>query len=289
MGYIFTDSELKSVLKSLKKIENIQKKKDFDELDYEMIVNALRRSPMNKYLPEPMTETEALLTEENTDNHTCLIMLEGKKLQIPSSVNPIFEYGVTGITRENISFNKKKIKLIDFEKLVREIIEFMNKRKSLYDEVEKNLRNADKFYDELREMIKKIEDEYDDNFMESVFILPDLFVYLCRLLKSKDISDKYKVKLIIAILYIVSPIDVIPECIFQAVGYVDDVMVAINTIMDMFSNNSIPREVMIDLWPGRIETIDKLDYYYGLCKEVLGDELENIIQHVLREKVKAAT
>ena len=84
------------------------------------------------------------------------------------------------------------------------------------------------FYQHLRSKIKtwiKTGEGKKYKWAEYIMFAPDLFHLLCKLSLDKDVPVKEKAKLVAAIAYFVSPIDLIPEMITGPVGYIDDIAI----------------------------------------------------------------
>lgn len=279
MSYIFSDKELKELAKSLKKSNKINIK--FEDLDYNEIISMIKNSEIMKYLPNPNYDNLKLLPEKKNDQYQ--LITNDTTMEIPAAFSPVIEFStIYGpfFTEQNI-YKYKKL-LVTLEIIIKKILEFSNKVKSLSKEICNKVNEADEFYDELRKMTKELESEYDNDIMEMLMLLPDCFVYLCRLLTLEEVSDEYKLKLKLAIIYYMTPIDVIPEGLIGPIGYIDDALLAFKVIKEGFSEETLSREMMEMKWPGRIETLDKIDYYYGLLKKVVGEDLENQIYNFIK-------
>ncbi len=281
MGYVYNDEQLKDVLKGLKKIKGVRKAKDFDRLDYQMIVEALERSPMHRYISH---RADGISLDRIDDFGEDLPSMRSTSdnNKIPEFLLPIVNYSTAHSSFHDDDIRKRILSTMDA--FIRSVLEYLSRGKNLYVEIDRILKEADKHYQELRSQVNHLEVEYENRFLEALLILPDLFVYLCRLLASKEVDERFKIKLVLAIIYIVSPIDVVPEAIMHAFGLFDDIIVAISTISEGFSTDVISRDSMRVLWPGNPDDIDNLNDYYAAAKEMLGEELDNIIRHVMRKR-----
>jgi uncharacterized membrane protein YkvA (DUF1232 family) len=282
MGYVYSDQQLKDALKALKKIKGVRKTKNFDQLDYQMIVEALERSPMHKYISQS-SEGLSVLQNDDDDGEMSLKPSKIENRNIPEFLLPIIDYSTSHSSFDDSTDKRNRISST-IDAFLRSVLEYLSRGKSLYVEIEKILKQADNHYQHLRHLVHDLDVEYENHFLEALLILPDLFVYLCRLLASKEVDERFKIKLVLAIIYIVSPIDVVPEAIMHAFGLFDDIIVAISTIFEGFSTNVISRDSMRALWPGDPDDVEKLNDYYGAAREMLGEELDNIIRHVLRKR-----
>jgi uncharacterized membrane protein YkvA (DUF1232 family) len=90
-------------------------------------------------------------------------------------------------------------------------------------------------------------------FAEAIKALPNLTKLCTRLLRDPLIPRRTKVLLGAAGIYVVSPLDLIPEVLFPIVGRVDDALVlalALNRLFD-----AVEPEVLEEYWDGEPDTL----------------------------------
>jgi len=88
---------------------------------------------------------------------------------------------------------------------------------------------------------------------EYLMAAPDIFHLLCKLSTEKDIPSAQKKKLVAAIVYFISPIDIIPELILGPIGLLDDIVIAVyilNEVMNKTSHGIIQRH-----WAGEEDVL----------------------------------
>jgi len=85
--------------------------------------------------------------------------------------------------------------------------------------------------------------------------LPDCVTTVRRLRKDPSVPRRAKVAVLIAGLWVVSPIDLIPEFL-PVIGPLDDVVVVALALR--YAARNTPRETLLDAWPGRPEVIERL-------------------------------
>jgi len=83
---------------------------------------------------------------------------------------------------------------------------------------------------------------------EYLFFAPDLFHLMWKLSLDPEVSKADKGKLVVAIAYFISPIDLIPEALVGPVGYLDDIALAAYVLNGMI-NHTDP-EVLRRHWAG---------------------------------------
>ncbi|MCF8304915.1 MAG: DUF1232 domain-containing protein [Ignavibacteriales bacterium] len=107
------------------------------------------------------------------------------------------------------------------------------------------------FYLKLRKEIKIwAEAQIGENkkWLEYILLLPDLFHLIAKLVTDPEVPKDKKIKLGLAILYFISPMDIIPEIITGPVGYLDDLAFAAYVLNDLINN--IDNQIIIRNWAG---------------------------------------
>jgi uncharacterized membrane protein YkvA (DUF1232 family) len=82
--------------------------------------------------------------------------------------------------------------------------------------------------------------------------LPNFVILLKRLVSDPRVPRKSKLILGATIVYLVSPIDVIPDFV-PGLGQLDDVVIALLALHSIL--NRVDDEVVIEHWPGREDVI----------------------------------
>ena len=87
---------------------------------------------------------------------------------------------------------------------------------------------------------------------ELASFLPDCVTTLRRLRRHPDVPRRAKVVLALAGLWVLSPVDLIPEFL-PVIGPLDDVVVVALALR--YALRQLPREAVLEAWPGNPETI----------------------------------
>lgn len=91
------------------------------------------------------------------------------------------------------------------------------------------------FYQNLREKINRWAGEekllkktgnWTDSFIQYLMVLPDMAHVMVKLLFDKEISSLYKSYILISLVYLISPLDFIPD-IIPVAGFIDDLLVLV--------------------------------------------------------------
>jgi uncharacterized membrane protein YkvA (DUF1232 family) len=85
--------------------------------------------------------------------------------------------------------------------------------------------------------------------------IPDCVTTVRRLRRDPRVPRRAKIAIIIAGIWVASPIDLIPEFI-PVIGPLDDIIVV--AIALRYAGRQIPREVIMTAWPGETRLIQRL-------------------------------
>jgi uncharacterized membrane protein YkvA (DUF1232 family) len=85
--------------------------------------------------------------------------------------------------------------------------------------------------------------------------LPDCVTTARRLRRDPRVPRSAKVAVAIAAIWVISPIDLIPEFL-PVIGPLDDVVVV--ALVLRYAARKVPREVLLEAWPGRPELLNRL-------------------------------
>jgi len=85
--------------------------------------------------------------------------------------------------------------------------------------------------------------------------LPDLGRLIVRLVADPVLPRAAKVALAAAVLYLASPVDLIPDFI-PFVGYLDDVLLAALVVDGLV--NWVDRGLLLKYWPGSPDSLDRI-------------------------------
>jgi uncharacterized membrane protein YkvA (DUF1232 family) len=85
--------------------------------------------------------------------------------------------------------------------------------------------------------------------------IPDCVITVRRLRRDPRVPRRAKLAVVIAGLWVASPIDLIPEFI-PVIGPLDDIVVVALALR--YAGRRIPREVLLEAWPGEPRLIQRL-------------------------------
>jgi uncharacterized membrane protein YkvA (DUF1232 family) len=88
-----------------------------------------------------------------------------------------------------------------------------------------------------------------------VVFLPACVTLLRRLRKDPRVPRSVKIALVVATLWVLSPIDLLPEFL-PVIGPLDDIVVVVLVLR--YAAKRIPRAAIEDAWPGERRLLDRL-------------------------------
>ena len=91
---------------------------------------------------------------------------------------------------------------------------------------------------------------------DALLLLPDLCVLLFRLLREAQVPTGAKALALLALGYVLSPIDLIPELVFGPIGLVDDLLVVAAALSRLV--NYVHPDLVRSHWPGRGDALEAI-------------------------------
>lgn len=129
-----------------------------------------------------------------------------------------------------------------------------------------------KFYSKLRKQIIKQTKSKNvpDKLIDILIAIPDLFYLLFKLVFDSEISFDHKKNLVLALIYFISPLDLIPDA-FAPFGFMDDVYIVVIALNSLL--NKVELKYIEKYWLGKINivmfirsTIKTLNNYFEFAK-----------------------
>jgi uncharacterized membrane protein YkvA (DUF1232 family) len=85
--------------------------------------------------------------------------------------------------------------------------------------------------------------------------LPDCVTAMRVLRRDPRVPRRARVAVVIAMLWVLSPIDLIPEFL-PVIGPLDDIIAV--AVLLRYAGRSVPRQVLLDAWPGHPYLMERL-------------------------------
>jgi uncharacterized membrane protein YkvA (DUF1232 family) len=130
------------------------------------------------------------------------------------------------------------------------------------------------FYENLVDEIK----QYKGGKAAIVELAPTLFKFMTNLLEDHRTPRSARPLINAAIAYFVAPYDVLPEEVYGAEGFIDDIYLCLHVIKILAA--SIDRELLEDNWEGDEPLFEAVDDVYALVANIIGKDREKVLDYV---------
>jgi Uncharacterized conserved protein len=138
---------------------------------------------------------------------------------------------------------------------------------------------ASRFYDRVRASIERFVSRQGNGAGKAadfLLLVPDVFILLWRLVTDARVSGKDKVLIGSALVYFVSPFDLIPEAVVGPMGYLDDLVFGAFVLHKILGNTDA--EVLRAHWSGKEDVLASIT-------KVL-DAAENLVSSDVMARIK---
>ena len=133
----------------------------------------------------------------------------------------------------------------------------------------------DEFYNDLRQRVAG----YSGRYSEYVLMIPDLFLLVTKLMLDKRVDSRYKLYLGAALAYMVSPIDLIPDRMFGALGYIDDIAVMVAVLNILLKE--VDNQIILESWSGNADLLATVRKFLDQADQIIGKQrLEKILEYL---------
>lgn len=136
-------------------------------------------------------------------------------------------------------------------------------------EEQQEQEKSQQYYAKLRanftEWLKK--GKVPELFADILLLAPDLFYLIWRLSLERGVPLKQKRKIVYALLYFFSPLDLVPD-FSGAIGYLDDIYVVIWTLHGML--NQVDPALLRKYWHGNEDILAVIQRIIGQGDQILG-------------------
>lgn len=146
---------------------------------------------------------------------------------------------------------------------------------------------ADSWFKKWREKIHAwLERNADSDWADILLLLPDLFMFAVGTMTDSRIPYKFRLALLSAVLYALSPIDLISEALLGVAGLVDDAGILI-ILLDLVFNalNLEPDElaqILQDHWHGEEDLVSTIKKLLAKLKKMPGNLFAKLLRLVKR-------
>lgn len=109
-----------------------------------------------------------------------------------------------------------------------------------------------------------------------LLLVPEFFYLLCGLSLDKDVDPIDKAILSRAVVYFVSPMDLMPEALLGPIGYLDDLVVAAWVINQVI--HKLDAQIIGRYWSGPTDARQTIHQVLSVAEDMLGSQIWGQIQ-----------
>lgn len=129
----------------------------------------------------------------------------------------------------------------------------------------------DRFYKRARYQANSfVAGKFGSKAADYLTTLPDFAYLICKLMLDPDVPSSRKLDLGLALLYVLSPLDFVPDS-FPLLGKIDDVYAILVSVAKLL--RSTDRNIILRHWLGDPETIDTVRAWLNYFDEKFGSGL----------------
>ncbi len=128
------------------------------------------------------------------------------------------------------------------------------------------------FYEKLRTKLadKAPKTSVMNKVTDYLFLLPDFFMLLCRLMVDDRVENKTKGFILGVIGYVILPIDIIPDFI-PVIGFVDDLIIVAYALDQILKYTD--EQILIDNWSGKADLILSIRKIIAVVDSAVGQKI----------------
>jgi len=139
------------------------------------------------------------------------------------------------------------------------------------------------FYDRLRsrvlDTVERRAGKLPEDVIIALLLVPDIFILLVRLTLDKEVPRRARILIGGALAYFISPIDLLPELILGPIGYLDDLVVGVAVVSQVFTGDLEP--YARKHWTGRQDLQVVLHDISAAARTLLGPGVHDRLKRLL--------
>ena len=126
----------------------------------------------------------------------------------------------------------------------------------------------------------------DSDWADILLLLPDLFMFAVGIMTDSRIPIKFRLALLSAVIYVLSPLDIFPEAVLGVPGLIDDAGILI-ILLDLLLNAltlepNVLAQVIQEHWQGDDDLVVTIKKLLDRLKAMPGSMFEMLQRLVLR-------
>jgi len=146
-------------------------------------------------------------------------------------------------------------------------------------EIDLNARER-RIYDRWRAALRAPLAGAGSDLRDALLAAPDLVVLVLRLLREPRVRSGDKAIALLGILYVLSPVDLLPEFLFGPIGLIDDALMLAVTVSRLV--NRVHPDVVRAHWSGQGDALAAIQRVSGWAERQVGGRLRSMVRRIAR-------
>jgi uncharacterized membrane protein YkvA (DUF1232 family) len=131
---------------------------------------------------------------------------------------------------------------------------------------------------DFNDLLKEKISEYEGRHEDLIYLAPDFYSLLTKLLDDARLPEKMRPLISCAIAYFILPADIIPEEIYGPYGYIDDIFLSA-LVANAIRKAAGLDAILIDNWEGEAEIVPLIDEILAKESDLIGDQRTKILKY----------
>lgn len=136
-----------------------------------------------------------------------------------------------------------------------------------------------RLYDRLRSQLRPVATGAGSDLRDVLLAFPDLVMLLLRLLRDPRVAVGDKALALFGVVYVLSPLDLMPVWLFGPFGVLDDVLVVAATLSRVV--NHVHPDVVRSHWSGQGDALELIRRATDWSEQNLGRRLRGAVKRLL--------
>ncbi|MCO4783979.1 MAG: macro domain-containing protein [Candidatus Cloacimonetes bacterium] len=273
------ESELQSCISQFSILTNVNRV-DFSDIDLVKLSSIFHSGPLTEFIPPTQNNILKHQASINKRGDYCYT-IDDNQHTVPAPYLPLvhFIFDHFSHTSEIVKLPKQKVFHLLWD-YVDDIVSWAtNLDTSLYSQSFQVIKEIENARLEIFHGIQKLKPKFEsDPLYDEIKILPDLIFTLTRLLISRGVNLNLKIDILLALIYVVSPVDFIPEGFVEhPIAYMDDLAICYLVFNKAVNKYKLHPKILSREWHNTPEKLLSLKDDYQRVLEVMDPELIDLI------------
>lgn len=262
---------------------------NFSDINLNELSNIFHTGPLNTFIKKDLTQVLQYETKINA-NGDHYYQIDGVEHKVPAPYLPLIHFIFDHFSHSSnlIKLPQQKIFKLLWD-YVDDIVSWAtNLDTSLYYQSFNIIKGLEKSRVDIYFGIQNLKKNYQsDPLFQEILILPDLIYTLSRLLISRGVNINLKVDILLALIYVISPVDFIPEGLVEhPIAYMDDLAICYLVLDKAIQHYKVHPKILSREWNSSVEKLESIQKDYQKVLQVMDKQLIQLIWSYLQNKIK---